>query len=111
MQPTNQDQRVNRTFKMATLHPDGSITLYRPDGSPALFDKYGQLVEEKAPQIITIDDSEEDTCIVCLNRRANTLFLPCGHSIVCKTCLTEIESTSNRDMCILCRTPITEKLY
>ena len=100
-----------------TRHPDGSFTLYRPDGSPVLFNNQGERVEEKNI-VITIEDSEEDEkvaeqdkCIVCLDRRANTLFMPCGHNIVCRSCLTEIEKTANRNTCIMCRAPIEEKLY
>lgn len=43
-------------------------------------------------------------CEVCCNSRANILFEPCGHVIVCAECCIKMKR------CLKCKKPITSKL-
>lgn len=45
------------------------------------------------------------TCSICMERAVAVLFLPCKHCLLCKEC-----SDSIRDVCIACRSVISEKI-
>ncbi|XP_073506969.1 E3 ubiquitin-protein ligase NEURL3 [Phyllobates terribilis] len=47
---------------------------------------------------------EEPNCVICLDRTADTLLLPCGHCSFCKPCVLKIKAQSN--ICPLCRQSI-----
>lgn len=56
---------------------------------------------------------EEDdvfTCMICLDRPANTLVLPCMHSVVCNQCSEELKNTPDHSRCVRCRQQIEEVL-
>lgn len=40
-----------------------------------------------------------DECCICLDRTANTLFLPCRHLVVCDVCASQIYSDSKCPLC------------
>ncbi|KMQ81504.1 zinc finger protein [Lasius niger] len=47
---------------------------------------------------------EEMLCIVCIDRRRDTVFQPCSHLIVCTVCSVRI------DDCPICRKRVTSKM-
>ena len=49
---------------------------------------------------------EPDMCMVCLSSHAETLVMPCGHSVACRECSQGLAETVNAHLCIVCRTPI-----
>jgi hypothetical protein len=55
----------------------------------------------------------DNTCMICLEREANTMVLPCEHVVVCNTCSLqlEVDQSLSRDHCIKCRQHIEHKLY
>jgi hypothetical protein len=50
---------------------------------------------------LALSDSELE-CGICMDRRRDTLVLPCAHLLYCRECLSKVES------CPTCRTPISE---
>jgi hypothetical protein len=48
--------------------------------------------------------------MVCFDRPANTLVLPCGHVAVCSVCAVLLRETADARRCVRCRRPITEVL-
>jgi hypothetical protein len=64
------------------------------------------IVEAPIPIIADAEEEQPLKCLVCMDRTANTLVEPCGHSVVCKECSQGLESTPNKTLCIMCRTPI-----
>jgi hypothetical protein len=52
-------------------------------------------------------EDESETCMVCLDRLANTMVLPCEHSVVCKQCSDLLKKDAiNAHKCIKCRQDI-----
>ncbi|KAM4039031.1 E3 ubiquitin-protein ligase NEURL3 [Anomaloglossus baeobatrachus] len=47
---------------------------------------------------------EEPNCVICVDRMADTLLLPCKHCSFCKQCVLKIRAQSN--ICPLCRQSI-----
>lgn len=56
------------------------------------------------------NENEKELCIVCMDKEANTMVLPCEHCVVCKECSVQLEKTNNNWSCIKCRQAITHKL-
>lgn len=55
-------------------------------------------------------DSKGNQCIICCYRQANTLVLPCMHSVVCKICSDKLKATPDATKCVACRRHITSVL-
>lgn len=53
---------------------------------------------------------ETYTCMVCLDKKADTLVLPCMHSVVCRECSERLKGTSDRNKCLRCRKKIKKVL-
>ncbi len=49
------------------------------------------------------ESTTDGACIVCMERSADTLALPCGHQV----CSDALRTTPNARLCILCRQPLT----
>jgi hypothetical protein len=49
-------------------------------------------------------------CVVCLDKQADTLVLPCQHQVCCRACSDKLKTTADAYLCIVCRQPITEVL-
>jgi len=49
---------------------------------------------------------DQITCVVCLERPADTLVIPCEHIVVCHLCSKDLETSSNALICVICRSPI-----
>ena len=56
--------------------------------------------------VATPPPPEPDMCMVCLSSHAETLVMPCGHSVACRECSQGLAETVNAHLCIVCRTPI-----
>ena len=69
-----------------------------------------------APADIDVRNShaEEDTgsadervdCMICMDKEANTLVVPCMHRVVCAECSRGLKNTPDRSTCVRCRRPI-----
>lgn len=69
--------------------------------------------EERAPAPILIIEEKEDwrdECIICMDAKANTIVLPCGHTVVCSACSVKLRDTNDARTCVRCRRPITSIL-
>lgn len=65
-----------------------------------------------APAIIPhADEEDEDSCTICCDAKANTLVLPCNHSVVCKACSEKLRSTRDNATCLRCRQRIELVLW
>jgi hypothetical protein len=51
---------------------------------------------------------EVQTCMICLDKPADTFILPCQHQVVCKGCSAQLVATPDKNKCIRCRRPISE---
>jgi hypothetical protein len=63
-----------------------------------------------SPQPPPVDADDDLTCVVCLERRADTLVLPCQHQVCCRSCSDQLKTTPNAHVCVVCRQPITDVL-
>ena len=54
---------------------------------------------------------EEEPCIVCLDEKADTMAMPCGHVVVCHECSRRLEQTPNSHVCVKCRLPVQHVVY
>lgn len=68
-----------------------------PKPTPTL--PVGQTEEEES--------TADGVCIVCMERCADTLALPCGHQVCCRRCSDALRTTPNARLCVLCRQPLT----
>ncbi len=71
---------------------------------------------KKKQKIIVIESSEETEeektlCVICYEKQADTMVLPCEHNVVCKICALKLEKTKNSNVCVICQRPIEHKLY
>jgi len=46
-----------------------------------------------------------NTCVICMNKRANVVFFPCKHMRCCAGCSERMED------CPICRVKVEEKLF
>lgn len=63
----------------------------------------GERVEDVAA---AVPPPDPDMCMVCMGTHAETLVMPCGHSVACQECSQGLVGTINAHRCIVCRTPI-----
>lgn len=56
-------------------------------------------------------EQDDKTCMICMDRPASTLVLPCQHCVVCDKCSEGLERTADKSTCSYCRRPITEVFY
>lgn len=68
--------------------------------------------------VVIIESSEDEektedipSCVICYEKEANTMVLPCEHNVVCKECALKLEGTKNSNICVLCQQQIEHKLY
>ena len=47
-------------------------------------------------------------CLVCLDRRVDTVFYQCGHMCVCYPCGMELRARDSN--CLMCRAPIRDAI-
>lgn len=57
-----------------------------------------------------VDSNREEgsalLCVVCMERVADTLVLPCMHQCVCQACSASLRNTINAKRCVMCRAAI-----
>lgn len=58
----------------------------------------------------TVEDEDEDICMICLSNKPDTMVLPCEHCVVCKECSNKLKYTNDKNICVRCRRPITRIL-
>lgn len=59
-------------------------------------------------------DAAPEECSVCMSAPADTLAVPCGHSVVCAACsrlLAAQVNSTNQKHCVVCRALITHVAY
>lgn len=57
-------------------------------------------------------DDEDQSCIICMDKRRFYIFIPCGHFCVCESCYISLKTTDMREgrsesNCPLCREKIS----
>jgi hypothetical protein len=59
-----------------------------------------------------VEEKEEDLqeCMICLDKVADTMVLPCEHVCVCKECSAGLRNTNDHHTCVRCRRDITDIL-
>jgi len=57
-----------------------------------------------APSAPPIETFQSTECVVCLERKCDIIFLPCGHLCSCSSCEPDLSS------CPLCRAPILQRV-
>lgn len=66
--------------------------------------------EPPAKRVKTADDEEHTMCVVCMERVANTIALPCEHIVVCDLCSVQLAQTHFAHNCVMCRGNVSEVL-
>ena len=55
-------------------------------------------------------DEDDESCLICFDRPADTMVMPCEHRVVCRSCSIGLRKTNDKQTCIRCRRPITHIL-
>lgn len=63
-----------------------------------------------AGSLVPDDGLMLDTCMICMDAPPDTLVLPCGHIVVCRSCSDQLRATRDARTCVRCRRPITDVL-
>jgi hypothetical protein len=74
----------------------------------------GQSSEQSTGKRARVAKDETVDCSVCMVAPADTLAVPCGHSVVCAACsrtLAAQTGSANRTHCVVCRALITHVAY
>jgi hypothetical protein len=53
-------------------------------------------------------ESNENICMFCLDRPADTMIMPCMHQVLCNECVQKLRGTQHVEKCIFCRGIIEE---
>lgn len=48
----------------------------------------------------------EEDCMICLDKKADTVVVPCMHRVVCASCSESLKATNDAHICCQCRKPI-----
>lgn len=77
------------------------------------FTKWG-IFQNYDPRTLLTKEVEEaeqgEECMVCFDKIANTVVLPCEHCVVCKECSVRLRDTNDAQRCLRCRRIITQVL-
>eukprot|EP00088_Acartia_fossae_P032609 TRINITY_DN33368_c0_g3_i2.p1 TRINITY_DN33368_c0_g3~~TRINITY_DN33368_c0_g3_i2.p1 ORF type:complete len:753 (+),score=281.15 TRINITY_DN33368_c0_g3_i2:53-2311(+) len=85
--------------------PDQSLDDSMPSAPPPENGHSGEAASAPPdPQQNIIQTFKTGECVVCMERKSNIIFLPCGHMCSCLECEAGLEA------CPLCRTPITQRV-
>ena len=52
------------------------------------------------------DSSNEGICLICYNKKCNTIILPCKHSFACVLCANHIKQNEKR--CPICKNEVDD---
>ncbi len=81
------------------------------DIAPVLLPVAAEDPSGSQPAVVVPAAVDEDViCVVCLEKPADTLVLPCQHQVCCKACSDKLKTTPNAHICVVCRQPITDVL-
>jgi hypothetical protein len=93
--PTDISQKYRKTVREMVSHQSSSMMLSPTRSMSVLVSNI---------QTATVgDDKADKMCRVCFDRVADTVMVPCGHSVVCDSC-----SSTVGGICPLCRKPIQQ---
>ena len=67
------------------------------------------MIKEKEEDSMVIDDDEEGICLMCMDRKANTIVYPCKCNVICSECSVQLRNTNDSDICFQCRRSIDVK--
>jgi hypothetical protein len=56
-------------------------------------------------------DEDSGLCMICMERMADTVVIPCMHRVVCAACSLGLQNTADRAVCCMCRRPIDAVSY
>lgn len=70
-----------------------------------------QFVGIKKLKVKEVTEEEEQECMICLDKPASTLVLPCEHRVVCDDCSRGLRNTPDNTICVRCRRRITHVAY
>lgn len=69
--------------------------------------KVDQEIKEPENKKQKIDEDVDKVCMICLDKKPDTMVLPCEHCVVCKECSIKLRNTNDKHTCVQCRRPIT----
>jgi len=105
---SNQEQivaRYGQTNGVSGAHPSAPPQENVPSAPPpAPFDDSSS----SAPSAPPIETFQSTECCVCMERKCDIIFLPCGHVCCCIIC--ENNNGNPLQNCPLCRTDISQKV-
>lgn len=119
-------RRLMRTHKWSADRLATGPSDFRPDGAirkrvmtnPELLENPSMdfplcvVAAAAAPPSPPVDASPAvDECMVCMDRAADTLVLPCEHCVVCRECSNQLTTTRDARTCLRCRRDITGILW
>lgn len=90
---TNTIENLRRA-RTIPLIPEFEVNIRAPDVSPQ-----SALPVNPGAGDTDAKEGEEDACVVCLTRKRNHAVVPCGHLVLCGTCI----GTGKIDSCPICR--------
>ena len=64
----------------------------------------GKSILVSQPVVSDSCDSDQHSCVICLDEKSNMTFIPCGHVATCETC------SNNVQLCPICRQTIASRL-
>jgi hypothetical protein len=51
-------------------------------------------------------EDEDNECVICMDKKPDTLVLPCMNCVVCRACSEQLKTTGDARVCVKCRRPI-----
>lgn len=67
-------------------------------------------IESVAVKKVRVQEEDDVECMICMDKAADTLVLPCEHRVVCKACSIGLRATPDKRICVQCRRPIEHVL-
>jgi metal-dependent hydrolase (beta-lactamase superfamily II) len=61
--------------------------------------------KEELEETKIFEDTEEEDCIICMERKKSVVVQPCNHFYICKICAIEIKKTQE-SICPVCRSKV-----
>ncbi|CAG9332973.1 unnamed protein product [Blepharisma stoltei] len=76
--------------------------------------KYIEMQRVQEREIIVREYQDRELCVICMNEKKNTVFVPCGHLMYCNVCLNELGLSLDKKIptnhphgkCSLCETKL-----
>jgi hypothetical protein len=103
-----------RDARTATAGSSESAAQLLPAASTETHALAGQAGDKAPSKRARFAEDETVECSVCMSVPADTLAVPCGHSVVCAACsrtLAAQAGSANRTHCVVCRAIITHVAY